>query len=264
MTADVALSADGIPVSFEVAGSADRALVFVHGWSCDRRYWRYQLPAFSDAYRVVCLDLAGHGRSGQGRRSWTMPSFGADVVAVADGLGLKDIVLIGHSMGGDVVVEAALSLGGRVSGIVWVDAYRRLAEPETADQVDAFLEPFGRDFAATTRALVRGMFPAAADQRLVKQISEAMSAAPPEIAFDALRHAFTNEGPVMAALPKLRVPVFAINPDYRPSDATSLGRYGIECVIASGVGHFLMLEDPEQFNRLLAGVLARIRAAKNH
>src|SRR5687767_9039228 len=83
-------------------------------------------------------------------------------------------------------------------------------------------------------------------------------AAPPDIAFDALQHAFTNEGPVMAALPSLHVPVVAINPDYRPTDEASLQEYGVETVVASGIGHFLMLEDPAQFNRLLGGILARI------
>jgi pimeloyl-ACP methyl ester carboxylesterase len=83
-----------------------------------------------------------------------------------------------------------------------------------------------------------------------------MSSAPPAVALDALRHAFANEGPVMAAIPRLKIPVVAINPDYRPTDTASLGNYGIDTVIASGVGHFLMLEDAEQFNRLLADVLA--------
>ena len=255
--ADVATSTDGIPISFEAAGSGIRALVFVHGWSCDRTYWHQQVAAFADAYRVVTIDLAGHGASGAGRASWTMPSFGADVVAVADALQLRDIVLIGHSMGGDVIVEAALSLGDRVAGIVWVDTYHRLTEPETPDQVDAFLTPFRADFVGATRSLVQHMFPSGSDAGLVEKIARAMSAAPPHVAFDTLRHAFSNEGPVMAALPRLHAPVVAINPDYRPTDEASLGRYGVEVVIAADVGHFLMLEDPKQFNRLLAGVLAR-------
>ena len=62
----------------------------------------------------------------------------------------------------------------------------------------------------------------------------------------------------MRALPGLAVPVVAINPDYEPTDVASLRAYGVETVIASGVGHFLMLEDPAQFNRLLAEVLATL------
>ena len=64
----------------------------------------------------------------------------------------------------------------------------------------------------------------------------------------------------MAALPLLGIPIVAINPDYQPTDTDSLRRYGVDTVIASGVGHFLMLEDPDQFNRLLEEALTtRIR-----
>src|SRR5262245_15599865 len=183
-TSDVALSLDGIPIAYEASERGPRALLFVHGWSCDRTYWRYQVAEFAKRYQVVAIDLAGHGQSGTDRKSWTIPSFGGDVVAVADALELQDIVLIGHSMGGDVIVEAALSLEDRVAGVIWVDTYHRLTEPETPEQVEAFLDPFRRDFAGTTRALVQRMFPTGADGELIEQIARAMSAAPPDIAFD--------------------------------------------------------------------------------
>lgn len=257
MAASVA-SLDGISIRFDSLGSGDLAVVFVHGWSCNRTYWRNQVDAFAGRYRVVAIDLPGHGESGDGRDSWTMPSFGEDVVAVVNHLGLRKTVLIGHSMGGDVVVEAALRLGDRVAGLVWVDTYHRLTVPETEEQVQAFLEPFRRDFEQTTRSLVRRMFPPNADPDIVEAIENDMSSAPAHIAFDVLHHAFANEGPVMSALQQLAIPIVAINPDYRPTDVESLSKYRVETVIASGVGHFLMLEDPDQFNRLLDEVLTRI------
>jgi pimeloyl-ACP methyl ester carboxylesterase len=253
--AQTATSPDGIPIRFEVTGGGNRAIVFVHGWSCDRTYWRDQVGAFADAYRVVSIDLAGHGESGDGRPSWTMPAFGSDVVAVMDQLGLEDAVLVGHSMGGDVIVEAALALGDRVAGLVLVDTYRSLTEPKTQDEIEAFVAPFRSDFAGTTRSLVEGMFPATTRRDLIDAIAEDMSSAPPDVALDALRHAIGNDGPIMVALPRVAVPAVAINPDYRPTDAESLRRNGLQTVIATNVGHFLMLEDPEQFNQLLREVI---------
>lgn len=248
-------SYDGILISYRSTGRGERALVFVHGWSCDQTYWRGQVDTFSSAYRVITLDLAGHGESGDSRSSWTMPAFGKDVIAVADALQLHDMVLVGHSMGGDVITNVAMALPDRVAGIVWVDTYRRLTEPETPEQVDIFMRPFEIDFVNATRSLVRGMFRDDAPRSHVEEIVNDMASAPPEVAVAALRQAFENEGPVMAALPELRIPVIAINPDHRPTDVASLTHHGVEVVIASGVGHFLMLEDPEQFNRLLADVL---------
>jgi pimeloyl-ACP methyl ester carboxylesterase len=249
--AQTATSPDGIPIRFEVTGAGKRAIVFVHGWSCDRTYWRHQVGAFADAYRVVSIDLAGHGESGDGRTAWTMPAFGSDVVAVVEQLALPDAVLVGHSMGGDVIAEAALTLGDRVAGLVLVDTYSRLTEPKTGDEIEAFVTPFRSDFVGATRSLVHDMFPATTPRDLIDAIAEDMSSAPPDVALDALRHAIGNDGPIMVALRRITVPVVAINPDYRATDAESLRRHGVETVIATGVGHFLMLEDPEQFNRLL-------------
>ena len=154
----VATSRDGVRLAFEVHGAGTPTLVFVHGWSCDRRYWRGQLRPLAARYQTVAVDLAAHGQSGVGRRSWTMAAFGEDVVAVVEQLGLGELVLIGHSMGGDVVVEAARRLGDRVAGLVWVDTYNTLGEPPAEEELEAFLAPFREDFAAATRGLVERLF----------------------------------------------------------------------------------------------------------
>jgi pimeloyl-ACP methyl ester carboxylesterase len=251
----VATSRDGIPLTFEVHGAGAPTLVFVHGWSCDRSYWRGQLRPLAARYQTVAVDLAGHGGSGVGRRAWTMAAFGEDVVAVVEQLGLGEVVLIGHSMGGDVIVEAALRLGERVLGLVWVDTYSTLGEPLTDDELEAFVAPFRENFAGATRALVRRLFTADADAGLVEWVAADMSAAPPKLAMDALERAVGNERGILAGLRELSAPVVAINPDARPTDAQALRRHGVKTVLVSGVGHFLMLEDPDRFNRLLGDVI---------
>jgi len=65
-------SKDGTPISYEIYGVGEPSLVFVHGWSCDARYWRAQLPHFSKNHCVVVLDLAGHGHSGSTRSHFLM------------------------------------------------------------------------------------------------------------------------------------------------------------------------------------------------
>jgi pimeloyl-ACP methyl ester carboxylesterase len=255
----VATSPDGIPLAFEVHGAGTPTLVFVHGWSCDRSYWRGQVRPLAVRYQVVAVDLAGHGESGGGRRAWTMAAFGEDVVAVVEQLGLGEVVLIGHSMGGDVIVEAALRLGDRVVGLVWVDTYSTLGEPDSDDELEAFAARFREDFGSATRALVRRMFTPDADAELVEWVAADMSAAPPAIAIDALQHAVGNERGILAGLRELTAPVVAINPDARPTDTEALRRHGVKTILVSGVGHFLMLEDPDRFNRLLAEVIEEFR-----
>jgi pimeloyl-ACP methyl ester carboxylesterase len=253
-------SADGVEVRYESYGSGAPALVFVHGWSCDRTYWRGQVGAFADRYRVVIVDLAGHGASGQNRQVYSMGSFGADVAAVITRLDLPEVLLIGHSMGGDVVVEAARRLPGRVTGLVWVDVYSTLGEAVMDDDAVAkFIAPFEADFATATRDLVRRMFAAGSPPEVVEWVVADMAAAPPRIALDTMRHAVSNEPAAMAGMREVGLPIVAINPDNGHTDAESLRRFGVEAVVMPGVGHFPMLEDPQVFNRLLqTAVLARL------
>ena len=104
---DNAISADGVSIAYEVRGEGEPALVFVHGWSNNRNTWEAELAHFSQKYKVVAIDLAGFGASGNNREKWTMGAFGEDVAAVIKQIGLDDAVLIGHSMGGPVILEAA-------------------------------------------------------------------------------------------------------------------------------------------------------------
>ena len=79
---DSVASSDGVMIHYDVAGQGDTALVFVHCWSGDRTYWSEMMKRFAGDYRVVAMDLGGHGESGLGRDDWTIPAFGADVAAV--------------------------------------------------------------------------------------------------------------------------------------------------------------------------------------
>jgi pimeloyl-ACP methyl ester carboxylesterase len=253
------LSADGVPVRYAVYGGGLPAIVFVHGWCCDRRYWLGQVGHFAARFTVVTVDLAGHGESGTGRRSWTMPAFGEDVAAVVIRLDLPEVVLVGHSMGGDVVVEVARRLRPRVRGLVWADVYRSLDESgsdaATGEETAAFMAPFRADFGAATRAFVRHIANADTDPGLVDRIAEDMAAAPAHIALDALRHAISNEPAVIAGLRQAAVPAVAINPGSPPTDIESLARHGIATTVLPAVGHFLMLQDPAGFNQLLGKVI---------
>jgi pimeloyl-ACP methyl ester carboxylesterase len=255
----VAVSSDGVLVCYETDGSGAPALVFVHGWSCDRRYWSRQVGHFVGRYQVVVIDLAGHGDSGGGREAWTMPSFGSDVVAVIESLGLEEVVLVGHSMGGDVIAEAAARIPDRVAGLVWADVYRSLGRLRTPDELEEFLVPFREDFVDATRAFVRAMFVQRSDPDLVEWVVADMSAAPPAVALDAMAHVIGNDRAILARLREATAPIVAINPDYQPSDIAALKHWGVRTMLMSGVGHFLMMEDPTTFNRLLDETVAEFK-----
>ncbi len=250
-----AISPDGVPIRYEQHGQGAPALVFVHGWSCDRSYWRGQLEPFAARQQVVALDLAGHGESGTNRAEWTMRAFGADVVSVVEQLDLRDVVLVGHSMGGDVIVDAAIPLGDRVRGLAWVDTYDNLDEPSSEEAAATFLAPFHDDFAAAATAFVRTMFLPGTDAELTEWVSADMAAAPPDIAVAVAGQSIANGRAIPGLVREISAPVIAINTGWLPPDVESLARYGVQAHVMADLGHFAMLENPARFNRLLAEVL---------
>ena len=116
-----ATSFDGVEINFSNQGKGEPVIVLVHGWTNNKSIWDGQVAHFSEDYNVIAIDLAGHGASGTNRSDWTMEAYGKDVVAVVEAVEAEEVVLVGFSMGGAVVVEAATILGDRVSGIVFAD-----------------------------------------------------------------------------------------------------------------------------------------------
>lgn len=259
----VARSSDGVPIHYEVHGSGAITLVFVHGWCCDRRYWDRQIAYFAPEYRVVLLDLAGHGASGQDRTHLTIPAFGDDVVTVIEHLGLDQVVLIGHSMGGPTIIEAARRLLGTVIGLVGVDTWADLEQTRTPEQIIAAIAPFRTNFAATTRAVVQTLFLPTSDPVLVERIVNAMSATPPHIGISAAEALVGNDHNLRDGIQEITVPMLAINAEsFGTTNVEVAQRYGIDVVLMPGVGHFVMLEDPATFNRLLHAAIRHFIQAK--
>jgi pimeloyl-ACP methyl ester carboxylesterase len=257
-----ALSSDGVEIAFTAEGKGKPALVFVHGWSCDRGYWRNQVAEFAKSHAVVTIDLAGHGESAANREEWTIGAFARDVAAVVETLGLEDVVLIGHSMGGAVNIEAAKLMPDRVAALVGVDTYQDLEGAVGEEEARQFMAGFKADFAGATRGFVRMMFPASADSTLVESVAVDLSSAPPAVAIASLEGALAYKW--SRALAGVEVPVFAINSDLWPTsvEAGSRQARSFEVKLMPGRGHFVMLEDPEKFNALLAETIREISKKK--
>ena len=252
------LSPDGVSIRYDDLGAGDTALVFVHGWSCDRGYWSEQLEHFARSHRVVNVDLAGHGDSGLNRTEWTMRAFGEDVSAVVTALDLRNVVLVGHSMGGKVIVEAARQLGDRVVAVVGVDTFHGGGRETPQVRQDEVFGQLAEDYAGFIANFVDRTFVEQSDPNIVEWVKADMSAAPYASAVGARQASGSYDAtPAVAALD---VPLVLINSDFLPTDVAHLEANAKQFLYLemSGVGHFVMLEDPETFNALLSAVLADI------
>ncbi len=253
-------SPDGVPIFYQVQGKGDITLVLIHCWCCDKSFWESQVPVFAKDYQVVTLDLGGHGESGTGREDWTLEAFGEDVTTVVNKLNLGKIILIGHSMGGPVAVQAARLLREQVLGIVAVDTLLNVEQKFTQEQVEQFMAPMRKDFKGAAENFLRSnMFTPKSDPALVEKIVNKMTSAKPEIGLGAMENMFKYN--LSGVMDKIKVPIRLIIADKFPYDIEAGKRHAVsfEVKVMKDVGHFLHMEAPDTFNKLLSEALKEIK-----
>ncbi|MGD0871539.1 MAG: alpha/beta hydrolase [Bryobacteraceae bacterium] len=254
-------SFDGVPIAYTVSGTADTALVFVHGGMADRSFWDGQHAAFADRFRVVALDLAGHGESGQNRREWGIPQFGRDVAAAMDAERVPRAVLIGNSLGGPAVIEAALLTGTRTLAVIGVDSFQDMGQTMDLNRMHEMAEAWRRDSHGMLDQMLRMLLYPDTAPSLVEDVRRRMSRMP----LDAVCAMFRCFGGYDTGVParQLRMPVRCINGDRFPTDVEAIRRVigDFDAVVLTHTGHFPMLECPEEFNRRLEETLQGLAIA---
>ena len=184
-------SSDGVTIAYSVYGENKPVLLFVHGWSCDSRYWQKQISDLSVKFQIITLDLAGHGNSSVDRESFTIQSFAEDVISVLKQEQIDNAILVGHSMGAAVVATAAKRAPDRIKGIVAVDSLHNVSNHITEDTVREMLAPFERNFRQTAQDFVLSMFPEKKNKELIEWVKQDMSSAPSFVANDAMKNYFS-------------------------------------------------------------------------
>jgi pimeloyl-ACP methyl ester carboxylesterase len=251
-------SVDGVTIAYSVSGMADTAILFIHGGLADRSFWDGQHAPFSHAYKVIALDLAGHGESGRDRPNWGVAEFAHDVLAVLDAERTPRAILVGNSLGGTVAIEAALLAGTRTRAVIGVDAFhdmgRRIDARWAIEQADAWRSTFDGQL----NAMLGALFHPDAVPSLVADVRRRMSRTPREIV-GAMFASFAGYDTAASAR-QLRVPVRCINGDLFPTNTPAIQQIlaDFDAVVLPHTGHFPMLERPDEFNRNLAETLAAI------
>ncbi|HED14934.1 MAG TPA: alpha/beta hydrolase [Gammaproteobacteria bacterium] len=260
-TVATARSADGSPLAYGTRGQGEPVIVFIHCWTCNHTFWDAQIDYFSKRHQVIWLDLAGHGESGSHRQRYTMQAFGQDVAAVVNRIGSGKVILVGHSMGGPVAVEAAKQLGDRVIGIVGVDTfYTPFEYPASQEAIKAFVKPFETDFHGASDKMVRSMFTPQADPAVVKAIASKFSVADPKVGVSAMYELFDwNVHQAPTDLQHFSDILYNIN----AAPAGTEPPPNPHVVMVPGVGHFVAQVKPEAFNQALESLVTKLNRKDN-
>ena len=250
-----AASVDGIPLHWTSAGAGPQTLMLVHGWTCDDSSWSGQVPALTRQYRVLTLDLPGHGKSGRLEASkFSMDLFARAVEAVRVEAGADRLVLVGHSMGTPVIRQYARLYPQHVAALVIVDGVV-MAAPPAGRGVTPPVNPSqfeGPDGLQARERFIKGMFTPKTPPDVQQHVLKMMLAPPAATATGAMVATFdpsTFPDEVMS------MPVYGIYAD----KSGLLGNPAVvkkifpkmEYVEMPGTGHFVMMEQPAEFNRLL-------------
>jgi pimeloyl-ACP methyl ester carboxylesterase len=253
---------DGNVIRYDVMGRGEPTLVLVHGWALDRHLWDNDVPRLAARYRVVTLDLPGHGQSSGTRAEWTIAAFGDDVKAVVEAVGATDVVLVGHSMGGPVVLEAARRMPDRVRGIVLVDTILDAEARTPTEQIETLAQQLQTDYRHVAAQMTSEyLFVSATPLAVRERVLQKVAALPPDVSIALLKQAWAYSP--LAALREIKAPVRAVNADKFPTNLEANRRHmpGYEAQIVPGSGHYPMLETPQPFAAALDRALEQVIAA---
>jgi pimeloyl-ACP methyl ester carboxylesterase len=236
----------------------------VHGFACDHTDWRFQLEELKNKYEVVACDLRGHGETPGRAQECSIEHYGGDVAALITNLDFSSAILVGHSMGCRVVLEANRLAPERVAGLVLVDGSRQgSGDPAQAE-------------ALTRSAILAASYPVFAENVFRQMFLEWSPQA--EAALARLKRMPAETGIELwtrmvrwdvtqldAALAAVRAPLMAIQSTWINAERKRLPLQegqsspwldllktkASRIEIIPGVGHFPQLEAPERVNRLL-------------
>jgi pimeloyl-ACP methyl ester carboxylesterase len=242
-------------VHYKSYGKGRDALILVHGWTCNMDHWRDQIPDFAKRNRVIALDLPGHGQSDKPQISYTMDLFADAIDAVMRDAKVEHAVIVGHSMGAQVARQFYRKYPKKTLGIVLVDGgWRLFGTKELREQFLAmFRGPNYKDAGAQMFSQMAGTMPPAAQERVKTSFSST-----PQYVLVSAMESMNQES--LYGPDKVNVPVFAVlakSPFWAPDTEEYFRTLAPDFELQwwEGVGHFLMMERPKQFNEAVIAFL---------
>lgn len=238
-------------------GAGGLPVVFLHSLAGNASQWSAQLEHLRPGRRTVALDWRGHGRSeSPADGDFALSTLEADVDEAMNRLGIERFVLVGHSSGGLVSLQYAADNPERVAGLLLVDPAGD-ARQVPSEQMEPFSEALDSDaYAATVeeywRSLLTGSEPV-----VRARVMADLGATPKETVVGFFRaHRRYDPLPALRSYPGPVLSVVTPSND----EPFSLHNLGAELphTMVTGTGHWLHMDRPEEFDRILDEFLGRV------
>ncbi|MBI2953397.1 MAG: alpha/beta hydrolase [Chloroflexi bacterium] len=233
-----------------------RNIIFVHGSGGNRAAWPFQARYFSQHHNVLAVDLPGHG-PGVARRPSTLREFVDFIDSLIREKPLAEPILVGHSLGGAIVLRLALDNPAAIGGLVLVGTGARLRV------TPALIEALKTDFEAALATIGACSFSPQAPEKMVEKALVEMRKSGPELLLGDF--AACDGFDVIDELPRLSLPtLIVVGRDDRLtpvkySEYLNRAIAGSQLEIIDGAGHMVMLEKPDAFNAAVDRFLRNLR-----
>lgn len=210
-------------LSYFDSGKGKTTLLFVHGSFINKEYWKNQISCFSPKYRIIALDLAEHGNSTHNRNEWTIRKFGNDVSEIIKKLALKKIILIGHSVGGDVMLETTAENNASIIGLIGIDCFKNVGFELTQNIIDQVVTNLKTDFASTNEQYVKQVLLTPKTAKAIEnKVLTNFKTMNPKVGI-AMNQDFLNYSKrEVELLKRLNYKLFLINVNYSPTNEERL------------------------------------------
>ena len=262
---NVTAKVNNTTIAYNQYGKGDTTLLFVHGWCINKEYWKGQSKYFSDKYKVVAVDLPGFGNSDKNRSEWTFEKYTDDINEFIKAEKLRNVILIGHSMSGDILLLMDTKYPGSVIGIVGIDNLKKpgmkLSEGESKE-IEGFFAMMDSSFSGTVEMYTKqNLFPLSADTSIVNKVIKDFKSNDPVIAVKVLRSLVDVSQKERDMMQQLTHTLYLVNSDTDTTHIDSLKKYckaSAKVVYVHGTGHYPMIEKPAEFNAALEKVIRMI------
>jgi len=262
---NVTTKVNNTTVAYNQYGAGDTTLLFVHGWCINKEYWTDQSKYFSDKYKVVALDLPGFGSSDKNRSEWTFKQYADDINEFIKAEKLKNVILIGHSMSGDILLLMDTKYPESVIGIVGIDNLKKPGVKLSGEEnkgIEGFFAMMDSSFSGTVEVYTKGnLFPPSADTSIVNRVIKDFKNNDSVIAIKVLRSLIDVSQKERDMMQQLTHKLYLVNSDFGKTEIDSLKKYcktSAAVVYVHGTGHYPMIEKPAEFNAALEKVIRMI------
>lgn len=263
----IKIRADKVTLNYRHEGEGKINILFLHGWSIDSSYWKDQIDLLKDNYSVYAIDLPGFGNSKAPERDvWSMEEYAYDVRDFMKHLELENIILVGHSMSGGIMLDVAVqSSPEEIIGLIAVDTLKTVGiemTPDVRGRLTDYSSMLQTDYKEAVKTYAESMlFTSNTTAEVRDRVLKDFSNVDPKIGISTFKSLSSNYENLPGKLELIPQVLYLINSDNIPTNELGLKNYcknGYELVTVHGTGHYPMIEKKQEFNMLLKGVVDRI------